>query len=103
MNVTEKSHAVERVEHVLLLASCRDAVLEKEPFDVLARQHVARKHAKEALDFELTDERRNLGQVLLRDLGGGLVNGFLEAELIAPLLGPQRRQTLTDGHQVPRP
>src|SRR5262249_10971288 len=103
MNVAEKAHAVERAEHVLLLATRGDAVLQEYLFDFPARQHMPRQTRQELLQLELADVRGDLGQVFVSDLGGALVDNFLEAKLASPLVGTQRGQPVADGHQVTRP
>ena len=81
MNIAEQAHSVERAEDVLLLAPRGDAVLEKEPFHFRSGQHVPRKDSKQPLNLQLANERGDLGEVFLGDLGGGLVDDLLEAKL----------------------
>ena len=59
--------------------------------------------AEEPLELEVADVGRDLGQVLVGDLGRRLVHDLLQPVLVAPLVGPQRGQALADRHQVARP
>src|SRR5262249_31162395 len=102
VDVAEQSHAIERVENVLLLATGSDAVFEEESLDLFARQNVARQNTKEPFHLQLADERSDLGKVFLRNLRCSEVDDFLEPKLALALLGPKRGKTLADGHQIAR-
>ena len=102
LHVAEQADAVERTGthrgRRLAPSSLGDDGL-----DLGARQDVAGQALEQPVELEVADVGRDLGQVLVRDLGRGLVDRFLQAMLVAALVGAQRRQALADRHQVARP
>src|SRR5262252_2974918 len=89
VDVAEQPHMVERREDVLLLSTRRKAVLQEQPFHLCASQYVPGKGPQKLLELEISHVRRDLGQVLVRDLSGGEVDYLLEAQLVPPLIRPQ--------------
>ena len=58
---------------------------------------------EEALEIQVTKVWRDLSQVLVSDLGSGLVHHFLEAVPLPSLLWSESGQTLPNGHEIARP
>jgi hypothetical protein len=102
MDVAEKAHPVERTEDVPFLATGRDAVLQKKRLQLLAGQHVGGQTSQKLFEFEVSDMRGDLGEILVGDFGGSLVHHPLEAELTPPLVWRECGQALANGHQVTR-
>ena len=102
MDIAEKTDPVERTEHVLLLATRCEAVLEEQRLHLRAGQHIAGEPSQKLFELEVADMRSDLGEILIGDFRGGLVHDLLEAELASPLMWPERSETLADGHQVAR-
>ena len=86
-----------------LLAVVRLVVVGADQLELGAADDVARQAIEEQLGLEPGDVRRDLGQVLVRDLGRRRVDRFLQPVFVAALVGAKRGQPLADRHQVARP
>src|SRR6266436_7538376 len=104
VHVTKQPDPIEGTEHVPFLESAMlPVVLLEEAFHLSSSQNMSREPPEEALEIQVTKVWRDLGQVLVCDLGGGLVHHFLEAMLLPSLLWPESGQTLPNGHEIARP
>ena len=104
VHVTKQPDSIEGTEHVPLLESALlPVVLLEEAFHLFSSQNMSREPPEEALEIQVAKVWRDLGQVLVRDLGGGLVHHFLEAMLLPSLLWSESGQTLPNGHEIARP